>query len=137
MKILCGSVHRVIGNDSDFVHVLRARWIQSFVLRKLRRIDVRRRRQHRLFRHAVGKALGVFGVGGDPDRVALFEHRLGAPEVDVGGGQEGDAAVPVLVVVPGEQRTPPRQRVFEGGEAPGIARVVLQGLPLCQDRCRL
>jgi hypothetical protein len=54
----------------------------------------------------------VGGVGGEADAVSAIEYFTGATVMDRGRGEEGQAAVMVLGVVPGEERTAHLARVF-------------------------
>lgn len=115
----------VTGVDSSRRGSVGARW-RGFA----RRVDVGRRRQLRTARGPMGEAFGVSGMGLEQDAVAPLEYRLGAPVEDIRGGEVGDGAVAMLVVVPGEELPAPEQRVVEPGEAPRVAGVVLHGLEL-------
>ncbi len=55
-----------------------------------------------------------------------FEEHLGLAVMDRCWRQEGDTAVPVLVIVPGDEGAAPREGVLEAVEALGVGRVVLQ-----------
>ena len=64
------------------------------------------------------------------DSGALLEPLLGSAVVDVSRGQQGEATVPVLVVVPGEEGAAQGAGVFDRAEAVGKLRPILQRLEL-------
>ncbi len=59
------------------------------------------------------KPPGCLASASEERRVALVEHVVGAPEVDIGRRRERDAAMLVLVVVPGEELAVPAQCIVE------------------------
>jgi hypothetical protein len=73
-------------------------------------------------------------------RVGLISHverglsdgadLLDAPEEDVGGSEERETRVVMLIVVPPEEWGQPASRVHFAQEAPRIVELVLQGLEL-------
>jgi len=98
--------------------------------RALGRVDVGGRREPLALGRPVREALGMRGVRAKADFVAALEHGVRMPEVDVCRRSSCDAAMVMLVVVPGEERATPAKRMLERGEAPGEARVVLRGAQL-------
>ena len=58
------------------------------------------------------------------------EHLVGLSGVDLFWGKPGDAAVPMLGVVPSEEAFEISPRVLEPGEGTGVIRVVLRGFEL-------
>jgi hypothetical protein len=68
------------------------------------------------------------GVGGVQDLGASGLDGRGATVVDVGGGVQAEAAVMMLVVVPGEEFLAVRAGGLDRGEPGGERRPVLQGL---------
>ena len=62
--------------------------------------------------------------------LATGEEVAGPAEVDIGGREHGDAPVPMVMVVPREERTAVGRGDSLALEAPGEAGVVLQGLEL-------
>jgi hypothetical protein len=60
----------------------------------------------------------------------------GAAGVDVGGGEQRDPAVVVLVVVPAEKALAEAAGILDGAEPVGEGRVVLEGLELAWVRLR-
>src|SRR5262245_57895510 len=63
-----------------------------------------------------GEALRVGGVGGGEHRGAAGLDLAGPAVVNVGGGVQAKPAVPVLVVVPGEEDLAVRAGVLDAGE---------------------
>jgi len=78
----------------------------------------------------VAEAIRAGGIGGVQGGGALGADLTGGAVVDRGGGVQADAAVPVLVVVVGEERLAERSGVGQGPEAAGEGRAVLQRLEL-------
>ena len=70
------------------------------------------------------------GPGGLKGAPALVEHAPGSMMMDVVRGEHRDPAMAMLGVVPGEERPAEGDRGGDVVEAPGEARVVLQGLEL-------
>ena len=58
------------------------------------------------------------------------ETRRYEAAVNVGGSEQGDAGVPVFVVVPMEESLAVGAGVFDGAESLGEVRAVFQGLEL-------
>ena len=81
-------------------------------------------------RPTVHEALGMGRVGGHEHLLPLRADRGGLAEVHDGGREKSQAAVTVLVVVPGEEALAERAPVFERAEAIRELRTVLQGLEL-------
>src|SRR6266511_117313 len=69
---------------------------------------------------------GVAGVGGGQDIGAHGTDRLGVSMVDIDGCVPGDAGMPVLGVVPGEEALAERPGVGDGAEGVGEVGPVLQ-----------
>ena len=67
------------------------------------------------------KALRTGGVGGGENVLPLADHLGGIAEVDLGGGEQADAAMPVLGVVPREERPAELLRLLDVGEPAGEA----------------
>ena len=76
------------------------------------------------------EALRMSLVGREQGVLAGLQRLRGPAVVDVGRGEGGDAAVPVLVVVPVEEEPAEGVRVLEGGEAIRELRPVLERLEL-------
>ena len=74
------------------------------------------------------EAFGVGVVGGVQDLGASGLDGCGPAVVDVGGGVQAEPAVPVLVVIPGEEVLAVRPGGFDRGEPGGKRRPVFQGL---------
>ena len=72
-------------------------------------------------------------VGGGQDLGAPGLDGCGLAVVDVGGGVQAEAAVTVLVVVPGEEVLAVRPGGLDRGEPGGEVRPVLQGLELASE----
>jgi hypothetical protein len=72
----------------------------------------------------------VGGIGGVQDLGALGLDGRGVAVVDVGGGVQAEAAVAVVVVVPGEEFLAVGAGGLERGEPGGERRPVLEGLEL-------
>jgi hypothetical protein len=70
----------------------------------------------------------VKGVGVGEGVVADGGELLDAAEVDRRRGEEGETAVTVLAVVPGEEFAAEGERVGEGRKAVGEVRAVLEVL---------
>ena len=68
------------------------------------------------------------GPGGLKGAPALVEHAPGSMMMDVVRGEHRDPAMAMRGVVPGEERPAEGDRGGDVVEAPGEARVVLQGL---------
>ena len=68
-------------------------------------------------RRPVDEALRVRVVGGEPDLVAAQQRFLSFAIMHLLGGQHGDAAVPMVVVVPVEQRLEDLPPVLDAAEA--------------------
>src|SRR4028119_2188174 len=77
------------------------------------------------------EALRVSLVSGVEGFCSLFEDLLGAIEVDICRCQQGDAGVPVLVVVPTEEASAEGSGLLQRGETVRERRAVLEGLELC------
>ena len=77
-------------------------------------------------RRAVDEALRVKGVGAGEGVVADGGELLDLAVVDGGGGEEGEAAVAMPAVVPGEEFAAEGEGVGEGREAVGEMRAVLE-----------
>src|SRR5208337_1459987 len=78
----------------------------------------------------VRKALGMGFVGCVERGLSDGADLIDAAEEDVGGSEEGEAGVVVLVVVPAEEGSQPASRVHLAQEAPRIVGLVLEGLEL-------
>ena len=76
-------------------------------------------------RRAVREALGVLGVRGIEGGLARGADGLDATEEDVGGREEREARVMVLVVVPAEEALQPATSLELGGEAPRVVGLLL------------
>ena len=79
------------------------RILLSFGLRGIRRVDPGVRGDFRWLGRLADKSLGVCLESGGQDGSALFADGRGVSVVNVGGGVQAKAAVPVVVVVPGEE----------------------------------
>src|SRR5207247_4028863 len=86
--------------------------------------------QFRRRRWLADKAFGVGVVGGGQDLGASGPDGCGPAVVDVGGSVQAEAAVMVLVVVPGEEFLAVRPGGFDRGEPGREPRPVLQRLEL-------
>ena len=82
------------------------------------------------FRAGPDKAFRVAGIGAVQYLLALLDDLLGHAVVQRFRGQQGDAAVAVLAVIPGEKLLAEGARVLDGSEALGKSRPVLEGLEL-------
>ena len=71
---------------------------------------------------AVGEALGVSGEGVVESGLTDRAYLLDAAVEDVGGGEEGQADVVMVVVVPAEEVLEPAARVERAVEAAGGSR---------------
>jgi hypothetical protein len=69
-------------------------------------------------------------VGGGEHDAALGADCGGGAVVDVGGGVQAQAAVPMLVVIPGEKDLAVSPGGLDGGEATGEVGPVFQCLEL-------
>src|SRR5271170_13084 len=76
------------------------------------------------------EALGVRAVGVSQYQCPAGPHGRGSAVVNVGGGVQAEAAVAVLVVVPGEEVLAVRSCCLDRVEAAGEVRPVLEGLEL-------
>jgi hypothetical protein len=76
------------------------------------------------------KPLGVGGVGVVEHDLAGSKDLLGAAEVHIGRGEQGDPAMVVLVVVPAERALVEAAGVLDRAEPVGEGGVVLEGLEL-------
>ena len=68
-----------------------------------RRVDPDHRRELGVGGLTVDEAVGTGGVGGGEDPVPAGDDAGRLASVDLRGGEQGDAAVAVLVVVPAEE----------------------------------
>ena len=75
-------------------------------------------RQRGLWR-AVGEARWVQGVGGVERFLADGVHGWHALEEDVGGREEREAGMVMVVVVPAKERLKPRARMHTAAKRPG------------------
>jgi hypothetical protein len=69
-------------------------------------------------------------VGGREGCGPLFEDLASAPKVDIGGGEQGNAGVPVLAVVPAEKASAKSPGLVDRGEAFWELRAVFEGFEL-------
>ena len=76
------------------------------------------------------EAVGAVGVGGGEHLLPAPDHLGRAAEVDLAGGEQPDAAVPVLGVVPREELAAEVLRLLDAAEAAGETGVVLDRLEL-------
>jgi hypothetical protein len=81
----------------------------------------------------VDEAFGVAGVGVAEGVVAAGGELVDLTMMDGRRGEEGDATVAVLVVVPGEELAEEGQGVLEGREAAGEVGGVLEVLEVGLD----
>ena len=81
-------------------------------------------------RRAADEALRVGEVGGGQHPGPAGLHGCDPAVVDIGGGVQAEAAVAMLVVVPGEEFLAVRAGGLDGGEPGGEAGPVLEGLEL-------
>ena len=79
------------------------RILLSFGLRGIRRVDPGVRGDFRWLGRLADESLGVCLESGGQDGIAVFADGRGVSVVNVGGGVQAEAAVPVVVVVPGEE----------------------------------
>ena len=79
------------------------RILLSFGLRGIGRVDPGVRGDFRWLGRLADESLGVCLESGGQDGSALFADGRGVSVVNVGGGVQAEAAVPVVVVVPGEE----------------------------------
>lgn len=96
----------------------------------LRGVDVDRVGRQVGDRGAVDEAFGVKGVGEGEGVVADCGELFDAAVVDRRRGEEGEATVAVLVVVPGEELAQEGESVGEAREAVGEVGAVLEVLEL-------
>ena len=82
-------------------------------------------RDRRPVARAAGPAARVAGTRGEVDLVSLGEERGLAAVVALARRHEADAAVLMVVVVPGDEVGDPATRVLDGEESAGIAGAVL------------
>ena len=75
-------------------------------------------------RRLADEAFGVGEVCGSQDLGAPGPDEPSPPVMDVGGGVQAEPAVPMVVVVPGEELLAVRTGGFDRGEAAGEARAV-------------
>ena len=79
---------------------------------------------------AVSEALGGGGVGEVERDLADGRDDGHAPEEDIGGREEREARVVMVVVVPAEEVLQPPSSVELAIQAPGVIRLVLHRLEL-------
>ena len=75
-------------------------------------------------RAALHEALGMRGIGGAEDAVAMRAHRGSLTEVDRRRREDAEATVPMVLVVPAKKRLAERAAVFDRSEAVGELRTV-------------
>ena len=95
-----------------------------------RGVDPHLRGPGRWLRPPAGEAFGVRGVGRGEHGRARRDALVGVAMVHVVGRQQAEAAVPVLGVVPGEERVAVGAGIVDRAEALREVRPVLQGLEL-------
>src|SRR5207245_6739178 len=90
-------------------------------------VDPNRVRQIHAPGRAIDEAFRVSGVGSQEHAVSVIEDVLGEAVMHRGRSEEGQAAVVVLGVVPGEERAADLTRVFQGAEAVRELGPILDG----------
>lgn len=81
-----------------------------------RRVDPHGGRQIRWLWPSVDEALRMRGIGGRQNLLSLAAHGGGLAEVDDGGREKAQAAVSMLLVVPGEKDLPKRPPILDRSE---------------------
>ena len=82
----------------------------------------------------LGEAFGIAGIGRVENLLPLLDDLASPAVMQHLRGEQGDAAVMMLVVVPGEELLAKGAGIFDGAEALGEFRPVLEGFELALQR---